>query len=368
MASPRRITYGSPPNEAGLTLLTDSLAASSLSSTTPREQNVPPLVDETDKARMCIRVLLGGRDIGPSDKPEEFVIPVSSFHELLNDPEAQSDLERRVLPCVISHCLLTLRAPRLKRKISYDARKSIFTIFPMTGQIHASVLDWLTVFANHSRYSIAPSANGRPRFANNANFNDFEGEWSGSLQAPDFAVFWKDNTGNPLLHTIVEVGCSQSRDALLGLRDAYMNGIPCLSRFIGISVIETPPYASPINIDIDGVKEFDMAAVRFDSPQGPFWYKEVHEIRIPFFEIPATIAPNAEPVTIKPADMHGFWRHDLDFGITLEARVRMNKYVKSVKKQREDAANIAKEDLLARNKRQKDNEERTKRWRNRHRG
>ncbi len=282
--------------------------------------------------------------------------------------------------------------PRLKRKISYDARKSILTIFPMSGQRHGYILDWLHKVAVSASLTLDPWICRRVFFINNTKFYQFEGEWDGSLKFPDFTVAWRNDVDGPDLHTVVEVGCSQSRDSLLEVRDAYLRGMPSLSRFICINIIETPEYVSPKNIDIDELREVKIKAIQSDSDKGSAWYKGIQwvgettiswevwerdptsgepvqvfeatvdpndsEGRLPFFEIPRIMALGVEAVTVKPADIHDFWQ----MAIKEEAKLRIWEYVADVEKRRKSAADIAEQKDEATKTRQKRNEERTERW------
>jgi hypothetical protein len=202
--------------------------------------------------------------------------------------------------------------------------------------------------------------------------------------------FESNDVDGLVLRTVVEVGRYQSKDRLLEVRDAYFQGAPDLSRFIFINIIETPKFRCPKDIDIDELKKAKVADFQLDSIQGPLrhmgvqWVgkttfswevwerssttgkvrKTIHatldpqnsESRLPFVEIPATIAADVEAITIKQSDIQNLWNEFLERAVRAEAMRRMVDYVKSADKRTNIAANIAEEKEPAKNELEKDQE------------
>jgi hypothetical protein len=226
-------------------------------------------------------------------------------------------------------------------------------------------------------------------------WEEFQGEWEESRVEPDLGIAWVKDSGGGELHTVVEVGVSQSRQSLLDLRDLYLNGTSKISRFIFVNIITDPEYTSPEELDIDELKDIQEVDFQLDSDQGPLWYKgfqwigkstlvwEVwersldngeptqtfsaiidpndNETRLPFFEIPITIAPNAGAVTVSSADIHKLWGHRWKYAIMREAVLRMRRYVRDVNRRRNHAVDLAEQKDEAAKKRQEANEERRER-------
>lgn len=123
--------------------------------------------------------------------------------------------------------------------------------------------------------ALVPLGRQLPIFLTHDENHEFKGEWKGSLKQPDFAVIWEDDLEKFIIHTVVEVGCSQTRKSLLASRDAYLKGIPSISRFISVNVIEDPEYAAPRNIDVDKVRHIDDVTLQVVSREGPVWYNGI---------------------------------------------------------------------------------------------
>lgn len=84
-----------------------------------------------------------------------------------------------------------------------------------------------------------------------------------------------------------------------------------------------------------------------------------NESQLPFFEIPTTIAPGIEGITIKPADIELFWGLYLKRAVKEEANSRMWKYVDNEEQRRNAEADVTKKEDEATNKRREANAQRT---------
>ena len=249
--------------------------------------------------------------------------------------------------------------PRLKLKISYDALKSVLTIFPMTGKLHSRVLCWVIRLACLALIEFDSRIRSKVEFVFNEEFDEFEGPWKGSLREPEFGVAWKDDVDSYALHTLVQVKSSQSQNKMLEVMNSYLRGAPTVSRFILINITEAPRYKSPKKIDLNEFKTIDKTEFKCDSNQGPLWYKGIQWVGritiswnvwerdpvtgepkqickasiipadcgsrapftkiLPYFMVPTTIAPGAKAVTIKPADINLFWHERLRIAVAAEA-------------------------------------------------
>ena len=89
------------------------------------------------------------------------------------------------------------------------------------------------------------------------------------------------------------------------------------------------------------------------------------ETRLPFFEIPTTIATGIKAITVAPTDIHELWYHRWKHAIIDEAVLRMRRYVRDMNRRRNDAADLAEQKDEAGKKRREADEERTERWRRR---
>lgn len=245
-----------------------------------------------------------------------------------------------------------------------------------------------------------PLGTSRPIFLSQDDFYEFEGLWEGSLKQPDFAVLWKHGRNEFIINTIVEVGCSQTRESLLACRDTYLEGVPSLSRFISLNVIENPRYAAPkkIELDIAKLKNIDNSTIQVDSIEGPIRYEGIQWVgkntfswevwernaidgkpqrvfaaafdpddnegrQLPFFEIPTTIAADIEGITITPADLQLFWEDFLDSAVVREAKRRMINYMRHEMKRRKNEEDTLKAKNDAATKKQIANMERSERHR-----
>lgn len=327
--------------------------------------------DQTNEARTYLRGFWS--DSSCSSAPVEFTIPYLSWSALSNDPE------------------LNLH----KLKVSYDSLKSILTIFPMEGMRHNHVVKWVNKLATLAEQNFDTSISRKFRSIDNVRLGYSKGEWNGSFRKSDFAIAWQMDGGGTDIHTIVEVGSSQSRNQLREVAKIYLEGAPQTSRVILIDLVETPKYVQPTNLNIDELKNIKSTEFQVDSDQGPVWYKGIRWVghntiswevwerdpkngnpvqifettmvpndgrsQLPFFEIPSRIADNVKAVTVKPADIDHLWHDLLRDAIIDEGVWRMDEYVRERRKEADEAAKIARQKEEADEKKKKANEERAKR-------
>ncbi|OAL30162.1 hypothetical protein AYO20_08878 [Fonsecaea nubica] len=351
------------------TLDSDHTITQSQETTTPLQQAVG--LDQTDDARQFLQYCLDGHNLDFPDRPREFIVPELSFDQLLEDSEFES-LSRGF-------------------KISYNSHKCVLTLSPMPGRRHGRIIEWL---GDVAKQKLDSSVRHKLCIIRGEDIV-FQGEWGGSHKEPDLGIAWIKDVGGTDLHTVVEVGVSQSRQSLLNLRDLYLRGTSHVSRLILVDLVTDPEYTSPVGLDIRELRAIDRADFQLDSDQGPLWYKGVKwvgkstlvwevwernldhggeptqifsatidagdcETRLPFFEIPATTATGIEAVTIAPADLHEIWQHWWKHAIIDEAVRRMGRYVENVTKRRNNAAELVKQEDEAA-KREEANKERTER-------
>ncbi|KAH0830052.1 hypothetical protein FOPE_10471 [Fonsecaea pedrosoi] len=332
------------------TLDSEHTITPSQDTTTPLQQAVG--LDQTDDARKFLQYCLDGHNLEFPDRPREFIVPESSFAQLLEDSEFESLSRGR----------------------------------------HGRIIGWLNDVAKEK----LDSAVRHKLCIIRGEDIDFEGEWGGSYKEPDLGIAWNEDVGGTNLHTVVEVGVSQSRQSLLNLRDLYLKGTSHVSRLILVDLVTDPEYTSPVDLDIRELRAIDKADFQLDSDLGPLWYKGVkwvgkstlvwevwernldhggeptqifsatidagdRETRLPFFEIPANIAPGIEAVTIAPADLYKIWQHWWKHAIIDEALSRMRRYVANVTIRRNNAAELVKQEDEAAKKREKANKERAER-------
>ena len=283
---------------------------------------------------------------------------------------------------------------RHKFKTSYDSSKSVFTIFPMPGMRHNIILQWINKLAIFAQQNFDTLISRKFEPILDLELGEFE-EKDGSFKNPDLVLTWKDDDGGTDIHTIVEIGSSQSKDQLREVMKLYLEELPQVSRVILVDIIEAPKYVQPKNLDIDEIKNIKRTEFQVDSNQGPVWYKGIRWMghntiswevwergpkngdpvqifektiipnddgsQLPFFEIPTRIADNTEAVTVKPADIDYLWYDRLRDALIDEAMWRMKKYVRARRKEANEAANIARKKEETVKNRQKTNEGRAKR-------
>src|ERR1700754_4899130 len=104
----------------------------------------------------------------------------------------------------------------------------------MPGSKHARTIDWLSDVA---KQKVDSSLQERLVTIRCEDWEEFQGEWEESRMEPDLGISWIEDDGGDELHTVVEVGVSQSRQSLLDLRDLYLNGISKVSRFVFVNII-----------------------------------------------------------------------------------------------------------------------------------
>ncbi|KAF7506441.1 hypothetical protein GJ744_011795 [Endocarpon pusillum] len=317
--------------------------------------------DQADKARAYLRDLWSDGP-GSSTKPVEFIIPYLSWSALREDPE------------------FTLH----KLKTSFDSLKSIFTVFPMESMRHCHILGWVNQLATFAKQNFDTSISRRFKTIPNIGVRDFKGKWEGSFRKADFVIAWRKDGGGIDIHTIVEVGVSQSQNQFREVMEMYFEGLPQISRVILIDIIEAPQYVQPKNFDIDELKNLNSTEFQVASNQGPVWYKGIQWVghntiswevwerdpkmgdpvqifkttiipkdsgfQLPFFEIPTWIADKIEAVTVKPADIEHLWSDDLRDAVIEEAKWRMGGYVSERSKQADETANIARQEEEAEKK------------------
>lgn len=84
----------SAPRGASVTPSTaspSSSPSSSSDSTPPQNKNVD---DEADKARAYLRAVVTGEDLNLTEESRDFIVPLSSFVTLCDEPEFESDRKR----------------------------------------------------------------------------------------------------------------------------------------------------------------------------------------------------------------------------------------------------------------------------------
>ena len=269
----------------------------------------------------------------------------------------------------------------------------------MESMRHGHILGWVNQLATFAQQNFDTSISRKFKTIQNIGVRDFKGKWDGSFRKPDFVIAWRKDSGGIDIHTIVEVGVSQSQNQFREVMEMYFEGLPQISRVILIDIIEAPQYVQPKNFDIDELKNLNSTEFQVASNQGPVWYKgiqwvghntiswEVWErdpkmgdpvqifkttiipndsgLQLPFFEIPTWIADNIEAVTVKSADIDHLWSNDLRDAVIEEAKWRMGGYVSERSKQADKTANIIRQEEEAEKKKQKANEELAKRARHR---
>ncbi|OAP54125.1 hypothetical protein AYL99_11660 [Fonsecaea erecta] len=278
-------------------------------------------------------------------------------------------------------------------RLSYNSRTATLTLFTMQSPRHGYIIEWL--------HDIAEAKLDLPTrrklfLSCGVNDTDFQGEWQWSEKQPDLAISWNENNIGTQLDTIIEVGVSQTYNSLLHVRDMFLKGLPEVSSFVSVNILEDPRYRSPKDLNIDEPDNIQKADFQLDADQGPLCYKGVQwmgkstlswevwergadgepkqifsatvdpsdrETELPFFEIPATIATGTKPVTVTSTDLDELYTSRLKYGIIDEARVRMSRYIKNVRGKRKLAADLAERKDEAEKKRSKATEERTERCR-----
>ena len=290
---------------------------------------------------------------------------------------------------ISDHVLISLRI-----KISYDTVKSVFIIYPTEGKRHAHSVSWVTELAILAKHNLDISISEKIFFASADTLCGFKGKWTGSSKNPDFLIAWEDNGGTEM-HTVVEVGASQSEESLHEVMELYLKGAPQVFRVILINITETPKYRGPNNFDIDELKNIEKAGIQVDSEQGPVWYKGIQWVghntiswevwerdpksgdpvqifeativpndsgsQLPFFEIPTRIAYDVKPVTVKPADVDNLWHRRFRVAIKDEAVRRMEDYVYRRTEKAEEAAHTVRQKQKADEKTKKADAERAER-------
>ncbi len=280
-------------------------------------------------------------------------------------------IERSTLSFVISTQLYTNIRGRLRLEYSYNARTSILNLFPMPGKRHACIIQWLhrlvitkLSLLIQTKIDVSPGLN----------WIFFKGKWRGSKKVPDLGIAWVEDVGGHKLHTVVEVGVSQSRESLLDLRDLYLKGDSDVSRFVFINVITTPKYRSPKDFDVDQLQTFQKADFQLESDQGPLWYKGIQwvgkttlvwevwerhlengeptqvlqatidpnnsDTQLPFFEIPTTIATDIDAITINSMDISELWCCLWKHAIIDEAMFRMMSYMENMNRRQKCTAGM----------------------------
>jgi hypothetical protein len=269
----------------------------------------------------------------------------------------------------------------------------------MESMRHGHILGWVNQLATFAQQNFDTSISRKFKTIQNIGVRDFKGKWDGSFRKPDFVIAWRKDSGGIDIHTIVEVGVSQSQNQFREVMEMYFEGLPQISRVILIDIIEAPQYVQPKNFDIDELKNLNSTEFQVASNQGPVWYKGIQWVghntnswevwerdpkmgdpvqifkttiipndsgfQLPFFEIPTWIADNIEAVTVKSADIDHLWSNDLRDAVIEEAKWRMRGYVSERSKQADETAHIARQEEEAEKKKQKANEERAKRARHR---
>ncbi|OAP54107.1 hypothetical protein AYL99_11642 [Fonsecaea erecta] len=368
-----------PDSRPNLPTSTDE-TLDSVSTITPPQVNDTPLqhtvlLNQADRVRADLRAYLTGKFLEFADKPREYILPTSDFHELLKNPNFESDRKEAGV------------------KFSYNSHTSTLTLFTIQGARYAFIIQWLTTIA---LAKLDPSTEDK-FYLTGSGDEAFEGEWKWSIKQPDLAIVWNEDDTSFELHTVVEIGISQSYDSLLNVRDLYLRGTSTVSRFVLVNIVTDPEYRSPEGLNIDELKNIRKADFQLDSNQGPLWYKGVQwmgkstllwevwergpnngkpkrvfsatidpddsRTELPFFEIPATITTGINTVTITPTDINKLYARRFKYLIIQEAYIRILRYVKSVEGSRQYTADLAgRKDEIDEN-RSKASEERTERCR-----
>jgi hypothetical protein len=251
-------------------------------------------------------------------------------------------------------------------KLFYDSSRSILTIFPMPYPPHGYAQTWVVTAAHDAaRDSLHDlSAHAKLIMYSDAHSNEFEREWKDSWEMPDLRIIWDDAEAKDA-ETVVEIGDSQSRDSLLRVKDALLQGTSVVERVLLMNFVEDPPYRRPKfeDVDVSQLQSVHKKEVECLSESGPVRYKGVQwvgtttvtwevweraavsgdgsqqvfkaslmpwdgQTTFPLCPVPSTIAPNVEPFSIPPLQMKLFqmqWQRAL----VEKAMVRMGSYVEA---------------------------------------
>ena len=142
----------------------------------------------------------------------------------------------------------------------------------MEGMRHGHILQWVNNLASLAQQNFDTSISRKFKSIHNIGLRDFKDKWNGSFRKPDFVIAWKKDGGGTDVHTIIEVGSSQSNNQLREVMRLYLEGLPQISRVILIDIIEAPKYVQPKNFNIDELKNVKNTEFQVDSEQGPVCY------------------------------------------------------------------------------------------------
>ncbi|KAK6371758.1 uncharacterized protein PV06_08355 [Exophiala oligosperma] len=328
--------------------LTERKSHDSLNAKHGSDLDVPHLADETDeidKVLNCLRDMTTSQSRSfPDEKPREYQLSKESWFKFSTDPFVES--------CREEH----------KFRISYDAYRSVLTVFPMPGAIHRGLQAWAQKVAIFSSTTWPPEIRDRHYVQIGADVTCMEeGDYKCSEKDPDIDIAWTDDEGDLDSHTVVEIGVSQTLQSLHHVRDLYLMGNRHIHRVILLKVEETPRFkgARLMDIDFKRWEESLRRDYRMSSVQGPLYCQDVlcvgaikvfcevwernprtgqvlqvfgdqiipfsedRQLPIPFFRLPPEIGTAIEPITIKPADVEDLSRRLLRPMIRQQATKRI---------------------------------------------
>ncbi|OAP54152.1 hypothetical protein AYL99_11687 [Fonsecaea erecta] len=188
------------------------------------------------------------------DETIHFTISRESWLELREDPNFDRCIEYKAF------------------RASFDSSRSLVTITGPASERHHAIVRLLADVAHVTLVDKTP-IRWYPVISHR-----FTGEYEDSLRQPDFSISWDESLFYERVHTVVEIGVSQSLEELRALIPLHMKGNPETQRVILIKLAETPKFQCPESIDIDIAQEF-----RRDRATGVIWFgnaKVIGETRI----------------------------------------------------------------------------------------
>ncbi|OQV11053.1 hypothetical protein CLAIMM_14957 isoform 2 [Cladophialophora immunda] len=226
-------------------------------------------------------------------------------------------------------------------RFAYDSSRSLLTIMPPPSTRHDAVVEFLSDLAQEAKFNLMSPAKSKMSITWNRHVRDFEKEYESSQKQPDLSIKWYENDPVGQLHTVVEVGVSQSLQSLRALVPLYLQGKPEVQRVILVKIKETPVFRSSTQPSTDTSLTPDSKELRRDEATGVIWFGDVkvvgetqmlwevwgrnidgdpHKIfeetmtygavpsrDLPFFTIPEGGTQGDPEVTVGREEMEEFW-------------------------------------------------------------
>ncbi|OAP53955.1 hypothetical protein AYL99_11835 [Fonsecaea erecta] len=241
----------SAPGQApGSLSSSDSNTSCAPQSSSPQQSNLQPLPTHSDQLQEVLKlaedVVSHKLRFTPDDEPIKFTISRESWLKLQEDSNFDLCIERKLF------------------RDFFDSSLSLITIMSPPSYRHQTVLKFLTQLAGDTRSNLISTLASKISVKQGSAIRMVTGDYVSAQKIPDLFIRWRKSMGDNRIHTIIEVGQTQSLSDLRRLAPFYLNNNADIQRVILIKMTETPTFKSPVSTEVS--QEF-----RRDETTGVIW-------------------------------------------------------------------------------------------------